>query len=100
MISAAETILDYVDAHAASGTFDGTHRALELETVQVGHLDLGDLFHLLLRDLADLRLVRLGRTFGEVHGALDQHRNRRRFGDEGERTVGVNGDYDRDDQAL
>ncbi len=44
-----------------------------------GILILGDLFHLLLGDDADLGLVRLGRPLGQVHGALDQHRHGRRL---------------------
>jgi hypothetical protein len=76
-----------VDAHAARGAGHRTHGRFQIEAVQVGHLDLGDLFDLLLRDLADLGLVRLGRALRQVHGALDQHRHRRRLGDEGERAV-------------
>ena len=37
-------------------------------------------------DRADLVLVRLGRSLGDVRGALEQHRRRRRLGDERVRT--------------
>ena len=68
--------------------------------VQVGQLQLGDLLDLLHRDRADLVLVRLGRALGDVGGALEQHRRRRRLGDEGVRAVGVDRHHRRDDQPL
>ena len=63
--------LDYVDAHGAGRAFDLVDDALQVEAIQVGHFDLGDLFHLLQRDLADAVLVRLSRALGQVDGALD-----------------------------
>jgi hypothetical protein len=51
-------------------------------------------------DLADLGLMRLGRALRQVHRALDQHRHRRRLGDEGERAVREDRDHHRDDQAF
>ena len=72
----------------------------DVEAVQIRHLDLGDLFHLLQRDLADFRLVRFGRALRHIDGALDQHRDRRRLGDKGERTIREDRDHHRDDQTF
>src|ERR1035437_896685 len=72
----------------------------ELEAVQVGHLDFGDLFDLSLGDLTDLRLMRFGRSLRQIARALDQHRHRRRLGDECERTVRKNRDHHGDDQTF
>src|SRR3984885_8067027 len=62
----------------------------DIEAVQVGHLDLGDLLDLRLRDLADFDLLRLRRPLGQVDRALDQNGHRRRLGNECERPVGEN----------
>jgi len=54
-------MLNYVDAHGSRSSLDGTNRGPSTsEAVQVRHLDLGDLFHLLRRDLTDLGLMRFG----------------------------------------
>ena len=55
-------LVDDLEAHRARGTFDGAHRRLEAGGVEVGQLQLRDLAHLLLGDLADLVLVRLARA--------------------------------------
>src|ERR1017187_5639130 len=89
-----------VDAHAARRAAHRAHRRFQLEAVQVGHLDLGDLFDLSLGDLADLRLVRFRRALRQIARALDQHRHRRRLGDERERTIRENRDHHGDDQAF
>src|ERR1700676_713965 len=67
--------LDDVHAHAARRARDRAHRRRQVEAVQVRHLDLSDLLDLLLRDLADLDLMRFGRALRQIHRALDQHRN-------------------------
>src|ERR1019366_10279341 len=72
--------LYHVHAHAARGASHRPHGRFQIETVQIGHLDLGNLFHLILRDLAHLGLVRLGRPLSQVYGALDEHRHWRRLG--------------------
>src|SRR5271167_5029779 len=81
----------HVHAHRAGGTLYLVHGRLQIEAIEVGHFDLGNFLDLFERDLADAVLVRLGGTFGDRHGALDQHRHRRRLGNEGEGAVGVNG---------
>ena len=74
--------------------------AVEILAVQVGHLLLGDVLDLLRRHRADLVAVRLGRSLGQVRDLLQQHRRRRRLGDEGVAAVGEDRDDDRDDQAF
>src|SRR5438270_10776881 len=58
-------ILRDVDAHAPSRTFNAADRRLQIEAVEIGHLDLRDLLNLLLSNPSDLVLVRLGRTLGQ-----------------------------------
>ena len=62
-------------------------------------LRLHDVHDLFARDFADLRLVRLFRTGGDVGGFLQQNRRGRTFGDEGERFVFENRDHDRKNVA-
>ena len=68
--------------------------------VQVRHLLLGDVLDLLGRHRAHLVAVGLGRSLGEVGDLLQQHRRRRRLGDEGVAAVRVDRDDDRNDQAV
>src|SRR6185436_4419760 len=89
-----------LDSHAARRAQHGLDRGLQVDAVQVGHLDLGDQLDLLHRDLADLVLVRLAAALGDAGLALQQHGHRRRLGDERVGAVGVHGDHDGDDQAL
>ena len=56
--------LDYVHAHAARCALDAPYRRAHVEAVQIGHLELRDLFHLRLGDFTDLGLIRLGRALG------------------------------------
>src|SRR5436190_2360597 len=51
---------DYVDSHRPGGAGDGLDRGFQRLAIQIGELGLGDLLDLLLRDRADLVLVRLG----------------------------------------
>src|SRR5581483_4014137 len=55
--------LNHFDAHTAAGPLHLLHRRFDGEAIQIGHLDLGDLFHLLRGDLSDFVLIRLSRTF-------------------------------------
>src|SRR5712691_7940347 len=65
--------LDFdVHAHAARGALHRIHSGFDGEAVEIRHLDLGDFFHMLERDLADAVLVGLGRALGDGDGALDQ----------------------------
>src|SRR5699024_3013965 len=68
--------------------------------VQVGHLRLGDLTDLVCGDGADLLRVRCARALGHACRLLDQLGRRRGLGDEGERTVFVHRDLDRDHVAA
>jgi hypothetical protein len=54
--------LPHIDAHTSGRPLDAAHRRFEVEAIQIRHLDLGNFFDLLLRDRADLVLVRLGRA--------------------------------------
>src|SRR5437773_761453 len=89
-----------IDAHAAGGALDDPHRGVDGVRVEVHQLGLRDLAHLLLRDLADLVLVRHRRRLRDARRALEQHGRRRRLHDEGEGPVLVDGHDDRQDQPL
>src|SRR5204862_6628956 len=68
--------------------------------VQVRRLDLGDLTHLRLGDLADLVPVGLTRSLLEADRLLHEDRRWRRLQDEGERLVGEDRDLDGQDRVL
>src|SRR5262249_37700267 len=89
---------DDFDAHRACGALDALDGGVDGCGVQVGHLLSGDLSHLRLGDLADLLLVGRAGALLDARGFLQQDRRGRRFGDEGEAAVGVDGDDDRDDE--
>src|SRR5262245_53624555 len=91
---------DYINAHRSRSSRDRFERRLERVSVQVWHLELGDVLDLLLRHRADLGLVGFVRAFREVRGTLQQHRRRRRLGDEGVRPIRIDRDDDRDDQPF
>src|SRR5262245_32614857 len=97
IIPPAGRLLD-VEAEAARRALAGAHRRLDFGRRQVGHLRARDLLDLCPRHGPDLRLARLLGALLETGGALQQHRRRRRLGDERERPIGVDGDHDRDDQ--
>src|ERR1700683_2760958 len=78
-----------VHTHRAGCAFHLVHRAFEVEAVQIGHLNLRDLFYLFEGDLADAVLIWLSRTFCQIHGPFDEHWHRRSLGNEGEGTVRV-----------
>src|SRR5579871_5974203 len=90
----------HVDTHAAGTAGDGAHRGLQVGGRDVRHLDLGDLFQLLARDLPHLVGVGGRAAFLESQGLADQHRGRRGLEDEGEAAVVVDRDDHRDRQAL
>ena len=48
----------YYDTHASGGAGDHAHRALDVGGIQVGHLHLSDLSHLVLGNSRYLGLVR------------------------------------------
>src|SRR3954449_13179444 len=86
----------HLHAHRAGGARDDLRRLVDVVRVEVGKLALGDLAHLRLRDLRDLVAVRLARALLDAGGLLDEHRGRRRLGDERERAVLVDRDHDGD----
>src|SRR5205823_42436 len=55
--------IDDGDTSAARGAGNRAHRSLNTARIQVRHLELGNLFHLLLSHFADFRLVRFAGTF-------------------------------------
>jgi hypothetical protein len=67
--------------------------------VEVRKLLLGDRAYLLGGDRAHLRAVRLARALLDPDRLADQHRGRRRLGDERERAILEDGDLDRDRRA-
>src|SRR3954454_3878052 len=86
----------HLHAHRAGGARDDLRRLVDVVRVEVGKLALGDLAHLRLRDPGDLLAVRLAGALLDPGGLLDEHRGRRRLGDERERAVLVDRDHDGD----
>src|SRR5216684_8029761 len=84
---------DHVKAHGTGRPGYGLDGGLERIAVQIRHFQLRDVLDLLRRHGADLRLVRLGRSLGDVRRALQQHRRRRRLRDEGVGPIGEHGDH-------
>ena len=74
---ADEKSVDDFDAHVAGGAGDDADARLFALGVEVLLLELDDLEQLLAGDLADLVLVRAGRTGGDVGGLLQEDRRRR-----------------------
>lgn len=62
----------YFYAHAAGGTGNHADGGIDIGSVQVGHLQLGDLLELLAGDLANLGLVGHAGTGFQVDGLLDE----------------------------
>src|SRR5690606_33191935 len=86
-------------AHRAGRALDLLHRALDVDGVEVRHLDLGDLADLIARHAAgDLGLDVRCRLVDPSRLA-QQIGSRRRLGDEAEGAIFVDGDDDRDDLA-
>src|SRR5262249_14005907 len=90
---------DDADAHRAGGAGDLLLGRLDVVGVEVGHLDLGDLFDLGVGDGGDLRSADRRRALLDLGRFLEQHRGRRGLQDERERAVLVDRDLDRDDRA-
>src|SRR5271157_4812865 len=80
---------DNFNPHGPCRAADALDRGIDRGGVQVGHLLLGDVLHLLSSDLANFVLVRGARALGNASRALQQERRRRGLGDEGERTIAV-----------
>src|SRR5712691_3939777 len=86
-------------SHRARRALDDLHGLVDVVGVQVGHLRLCDLTHLVAGDLADLLAIRLAGPLLDPDRLLYQDCRRWRLGDEGERAVLVDRDLDRDDRA-
>src|SRR4051794_41171924 len=88
------------DAHTAASALDLLDGRFNSKAVQVRHLDLGDLFHLLRTDSADLVLIWFGRAFGQVNRSLHENGNGWSFGDEREGAIRIDRDHHGDNEAL
>src|ERR1700733_9345317 len=91
---ASAKLADDFNAHRASRAANRLRRSFDRGRVHVRHLLGGDGENLLLRDLALLLLVRSARALLDARSLQQQHRSRRRLGDEAERTVSVHADDD------
>ena len=88
------------DAHAAGSAGDHAHGSLKAGSIQVRHLDLGNLLDLCFGQLANLIAVRTAGSSFEIEFLFDQNRDRRGLGNEGEGTVRVHSDDNRNNQEL
>src|SRR5947209_9905771 len=86
------------DAHGAGGSLHALDRRFNRCRIQIRHLGGGDLAHLSFGYASDFVFVRSARTFSDTRSALQKNRGGRRFGDEGEAAVGVDGDHHGDDE--
>src|SRR5579862_5106128 len=86
--------------HVACRTHHRPHRRLHARRIQVRHLRLGDLFHLLAAHLSDFIAVRLRRSLHDARRALQQHRRRRSLQNKSERPVAVNRHQHRKNHAV
>ena len=75
------------ETHRAGGTFNDLHGRVDVVGIEVGHLDLGDLLHLGLRDRGHLLLVRFGEPLATPGGLTQQNGGRWRLGDEREAPI-------------
>src|SRR5215472_13472483 len=87
-------------AHGTGSTLYALDGRFKACSIQVRHLLLCDVRHLLFRNLAYLVLVRSPRTLRDGRGPLQQHGRGRCLRDEGERAIGINRDDYGDDQAF
>src|SRR5438270_6137885 len=100
------SLADYVDAHRAGRSGDAVHGCFHRAGGHVRHLRLRDLLELLAGELTDLLLAGLVRPGAllffrvEPERLLDEDGGGRRLHDEGEGAVRIDGDEDRDDEAL
>src|SRR6266511_6352732 len=89
-----------LDSHRLSRPGNDPHRLVDVSRVQVRHLRLRDLAHLLASEPAYLLPVRLSGTLLDAQRLLDQDGGRRRLRDEREGAVFEDRDLDRDDAAV
>src|SRR5687768_11338265 len=86
-------------AHAAGRSRDRTHRSVQVGRRQIGFFRLGDVLELLAGDLAHLFGVWALGAGLDAHRLLQQDGRRGRLGDEGEGTVRIGGNDDRNRQT-
>src|SRR6516225_592151 len=89
-----------IDAHAAGAARDGAYCGVEIGGREIGLLQLGNLFQLLARDLANLRGIGCPAAFFNTDRLADEHRRRWSLHHEGEAAIRVDGDDHRDRQPL
>src|ERR1051326_5034542 len=92
-------LLHHLEAHRARGARDHAGGTLEVLRVQVLHLLLRDLEHLLHGDLAHVAFARRLRALLDAGGLLEEEARGRRLGDEGEAAVAIGRDHHRDRHA-
>ena len=84
------------DTHGTAGAANHAACSFQRSSVQVGHLGLGDLFHLSGGQRSDLFLVGLAGSGVDASCLLDQNGCRRSLGDEAEGAVSIHSDDDGD----
>ena len=89
-----------LDAHRAGGALDDARRGLEVDGVEVGHLDLGDLADLGAGDRADRLAAGGRRALLDARRLAQQVRGGRGLEDEREAAVLEDGDLGGDDLAA
>ncbi|ABV14105.1 hypothetical protein CKO_03005 [Citrobacter koseri ATCC BAA-895] len=92
-------VLHY-QAHGTCSTFDGASHRFNVGTSHVGSFGLRDFLQLSAGNFTYFVFVRLAGTRLNTSRFLQQNCCRRRFGNEGERTVSVNGDNNRNRQTF
>src|SRR5262249_51686657 len=102
-----ETLSDYhgplprnFQTHRTGGALDHLHGRLDGVAIEILHLLLGDLAHLRLGHLAGLVAARSFRPGLDLGGLLEEVGHRRRLHLEGEGTVRIDGDDHRDRSIL
>src|SRR5205809_643696 len=96
----ARASVHHLQAHRASRAGHHFHSGVQVVRVQIGHLDLGDLFQLRARDLPHLLPVGGGGPLLNAGFLLEEHGGRGRLGNEGEGPVLVDRHLDRRDHPL
>src|SRR6266566_1789385 len=96
----ARASVHYLQPHRASRAGHHFHRGVQVVRVQIGHLDLGDLFQLRARDLPHLLPVGGGGSLLDAGFLLEEHGGRGRLRNEGEGPVLVDRHLDRRDHPL
>src|SRR5581483_4895385 len=96
---AMPVLLSDLHAHAAGRALYHLHSCIDVVGVEVAHLGLGDLAHLVSGQAADLLALLRRRAFLDAGRLLDEVGGRRRLQDEREGAVLKDRDLHRDDAA-